>query len=339
MWTTAACSACNLASEHDAPFTVEARRDTPPVIGPKPNPERQSRSRPDRKCLARLAPFGKQRRCGDRTGATRQGLGFDAALVGPNIPAAVDPTGHEIDVGPSCKSWIVAKRTPPALYVDRCDVIAQHHHVRHSDHGKADTGLARVPLELCLRDKVSHWLKVDLRSVRGEPSLREAGTGSEPEVLPFSYDSELGGQPYAAQRGVSAEQSDRSVAIEVSDREALGGVAWRLDEHNAVGADAGATRADSPDGLGLLEAAGWFRSRVDEHEVVAGTGELVKTPSIASHHTFPVTDHQRSRHTIQTASRTMRLDILLSPSVRSTNTIGISAIRNPFFHALKLISI
>ncbi len=45
------------------------------------------------------------------------------------------------------------------------------------------------------------------------------------------------------------------------------------------------------------------------------------------------------RHTIQTASRTIAFDILLCPSVRSTNTIGISTIRNPRFHARMLISI
>ena len=39
--------------------------------------------------------------------------------------------------------------------------------------------------------------------------------------------------------------------------------------------------------------------------------------------------HQRSRQTIQTASRTIALDILLVPSVRSTKTIGISTIRKP----------
>ena len=53
----------------------------------------------------------------------------------------------------------------------------------------------------------------------------------------------------------------------------------------------------------------------------------------------PSTPHQRRRQTIQTASRTIDLDILLVPSVRSTKTIGISTIRNPRFQARKLISI
>ena len=46
-----------------------------------------------------------------------------------------------------------------------------------------------------------------------------------------------------------------------------------------------------------------------------------------------------SRGTIHTASRTMAPVILLDPSVRSTNTMGISLSLNPFRHALTLISI
>ena len=53
----------------------------------------------------------------------------------------------------------------------------------------------------------------------------------------------------------------------------------------------------------------------------------------------PRNDHQRSRQTIQTASRTIEFDILLVPSVRSTKTIGISAILKFRFQARKLISI
>src|SRR4051794_9458814 len=53
----------------------------------------------------------------------------------------------------------------------------------------------------------------------------------------------------------------------------------------------------------------------------------------------PRSDHQRRRQTIQTASRTIDFDILLVPSVRSTKTMGISAIRKFRFHARKLISI
>src|SRR5207245_5993210 len=45
------------------------------------------------------------------------------------------------------------------------------------------------------------------------------------------------------------------------------------------------------------------------------------------------------RGTIHTASRTMVLFILLCPSVRSTNTIGISFNVNPLRHALTVISI
>src|SRR5918998_1445515 len=50
-------------------------------------------------------------------------------------------------------------------------------------------------------------------------------------------------------------------------------------------------------------------------------------------------DCSRSHQTIQIASRTIRLFILLCPSTRSVKTIGISTRRNPFFQARKLISI
>lgn len=47
----------------------------------------------------------------------------------------------------------------------------------------------------------------------------------------------------------------------------------------------------------------------------------------------------RRRQTRQTASRTIRFDILLSPRLRSTNMMGISPMRKPRFQARKLISI
>ena len=99
-------------------------------------------------------------------------------------------------------------------------------------------------------------------------------------------------------------------------------------------------RAELADHLRILQATSRLRTRIHEYEVVSRAGQFVEPPSVEAHvQTRPVIDHHRSRHTIHTASRTMRFDILLSPSVRSTKTIGISAIWNPFFHALKLISI
>ena len=44
-------------------------------------------------------------------------------------------------------------------------------------------------------------------------------------------------------------------------------------------------------------------------------------------HTLPAIRHHRIRQTIQIASRTIRFDILLTPTFRSTNTIGISTTR------------
>ena len=54
---------------------------------------------------------------------------------------------------------------------------------------------------------------------------------------------------------------------------------------------------------------------------------------------LPKAARKRSFHTFQTASRMIRFDILDWPSVLSTNTMGISPMRNPLFHARMLISI
>src|SRR5690606_37852923 len=62
-------------------------------------------------------------------------------------------------------------------------------------------------------------------------------------------------------------------------------------------------------------------------------------PQKISNHSFPNMASSLSFQTFQTASRMIFFDILDSPNVRSTNTMGISASLKPFFHARKLISI
>ena len=106
----------------------------------------------------------------------------------------------------------------------------------------------------------------------------------------------------------------------------------------------------------------FFDARVKEDEVISRTrhlhercaAQLAQVPRVSSHgvesldcerkdyhasYARPVIPHQRRRQTIQIASRTIRFDIFDSPSVRSWNTIGISAMRKSRFHARKLISI
>ena len=54
---------------------------------------------------------------------------------------------------------------------------------------------------------------------------------------------------------------------------------------------------------------------------------------------MPTKAHHLSRQTIQTASRTMRPDILLWPSLRSLKVMVIYRMRNPFRQARNDISI
>src|SRR2546427_506563 len=109
------------------------------------------------------------------------------------------------------------------------------------------------------------------------------------------------------------------------------GVQADRDTHRVRGPDRGAQQ-DEPGhrpGSGLDGAAAPDDGAVRPH--LAGLPVYKMTGS--------GNDIIRSRGTIQTASRTMARFILLCPSVRSTNTMGISVSLNPFRHALTLISI
>ena len=75
---------------------------------------------------------------------------------------------------------------------------------------------------------------------------------------------------------------------------------------------------------------------VEEHKVVPRPGHLEERDVAQSR---PISDHHRSLHTIQMASRTIALLIFDVPSVRSVKTIGISTMVNPFRHARTDISI
>ena len=112
-----------------------------------------------------------------------------------------------------------------------------------------------------------------------------------------------------------------------------------LEEDHPIGPDAAAAVAKRSDDLGGFQRPGRLIARIQEDEVVSGPGELPERPALPVHQTRPVSAHQRRRQTIQTASRMIFFDILLAPSVRSTNTIGISTTRNFFRQTLKCISI
>ena len=112
-----------------------------------------------------------------------------------------------------------------------------------------------------------------------------------------------------------------------------------LEEDHSIGTHSSTPVAEGAYCCLPFEEARVFRPSVDKNEVVSGAGHLPERQPLQFHQTLPVMDHQRRRHTIQTASRTIFFDILLVPSVLSTNTMGISTIRKPFRQTLKCISI
>ena len=60
------------------------------------------------------------------------------------------------------------------------------------------------------------------------------------------------------------------------------------------------------------------------HGIVAAAGTPIEKGDQGHGHSFPNRSRRRSSHTFQTASRTIRFDILDSPVSRSVNTMGIS---------------
>ena len=112
-----------------------------------------------------------------------------------------------------------------------------------------------------------------------------------------------------------------------------------LEEDHAISTYSSTPIAEGTNCCATLEKARAFRPGVDEYEVVPGASHFPERQPLQLHQTLPVMAHQRRRHTIQTASRTIFFDILLVPSVLSTNTMGISTIRKPFRQTLKCISI
>jgi len=103
------------------------------------------------------------------------------------------------------------------------------------------------------------------------------------------------------------------------------GLAAKLRQPAPIGAEGVGLHAITPDGkkllmnilddLGALQRPCGLDPHVEDDEVVPRSGHL---PEAAPHdQIFPVSVRQRSRQTIQIASKTIFRDILLCPSVRS----------------------
>ena len=207
--------------------------------------------------------------------------------------------------------------------------------MRNPDRGKRYPALAWTGLDPgCVRRQFEVG-QPDLGLVaRGRTvGADRAGVGQQAEIAGRNQ-LQIDREPRAAQRGVAAHGRARAVRVPVGHpHHARGGVRGQDDQ--PVRAHAGAAVAQPGDaGRGpFVEAR---RAPVEEDEIVPRAGHLVNDgPS----HRRPARAWSRSHQTIQIASRTMRLFILLWPSTRSVKTIGISTSRNPFFQARKLISI
>src|SRR6266513_4990846 len=138
----------------------------------------------------------------------------------------------------------------------------------------------------------------------------------------------------AAEGCVATHGGVGSVGV-VVDHAGRTGMRARPNEHDAVGPDA---RSPGADGLDVFRHPVGRRgyTRVHHDEIVSRSRHFVDRQADQMR---PNQAMSRRRGTFHTASRTMALFILLCPSVRSTNTIGISRSLNPFLHARTLISI
>ena len=112
-----------------------------------------------------------------------------------------------------------------------------------------------------------------------------------------------------------------------------------LQKNDTVRSDPCRAGTELIDGQRLGEPAGGLVAGVEEDEVVSRPAHLVKSPAVRDAHNRPIRAQSLRRQTIHTASRTIPLFILLTPCVRSVNTIGISIALKPFRKALKVISI
>ena len=164
------------------------------------------------------------------------------------------------------------------------------------------------------------------------------------EESPCLGHSEFHRESSAAEAGIATKGGLRAVAVIVAHGDIA--IAHPLEEHNSIGPDARAACSQGSNGLGVFKTCGRPRTLralrgIEHDEVVSRAGDLVKMLAFwpLQHQTLPINPHQRRRQTIQTASRTIFFDILLTPSVRSTKMIGISTRRKPRFQARKDISI
>src|SRR5258708_36509406 len=170
---------------------------------------------------------------------------------------------------------------------------------------------------------------------RGPGSATAVGSGIGLEIhTGWRANPKVRGEGGTAERRVAAHGGVGAVSV-VVDHPGGARMRTRPHEDDAIGADPGAPRAD---GLHVFRRPIGRRghTRIQHDEIVARSRHFVDRQTDQMR---PNQAMSRRRGTFHTASRTMARFILLCPSARSTNTIGISRSLNPFRHARTLISI
>jgi hypothetical protein len=226
------------------------------------------------------------------------------------------------------------ERTSAAVYINIFDVVNAYDQVWYPHLTEGPPLLTRSRNDAGM---LAGWLRVrdlDLRCITAGSGSHShhAGLGDQLE-LTGGHQFQRNRKPSATEGGVPAECSRRAIGIPVRHMHRIGRGGGQKDQ--SIRAHSASPVAERPHLR--WRPAGWVGEAAIEHdEVVARAAHLVEQ---CASHSRPMSDCSLSHQTIQIASRTIRLFILLWPSTRSVNTIGISFSLNPFFQARKLISI
>jgi hypothetical protein len=207
--------------------------------------------------------------------------------------------------------------------------------MRNADSGEAECrfiGSSRNGTKL--RSHLDDGLQVDFWAAVDETRRNNACISPDPQIA-IGHTAGSLEKPHGAKRRIATELAERAVTIVVANRCAITDGAKQND---SVSANTGSPRAKPPDDWFGGELACVTVCEVEEDEIIPRAAQLPESSSGACQ-TCLVICHHRRRQTIHTASLTIFFDILLDPSRRSTKTMGISTIRNPFRHARKVISI
>ena len=239
---------------------------------------------------------------GHGAGPAGQRFAFDTPLERAHPPGPISDRRDPVHVGAARRKRLVAAedRTAP-LDVDRGDVRDLKYQVRHRGLGEHRPGLRTLKWYL-KRPGALAVRQGDLGQTGNDPPPVDAGPGREHHVPLSRRHLELDGELGGAQRAVAAHRSLGAVAVPEAEGEVGVPGRGRIQQDDSVGSHPAPPVAGGHDS----RCREVFRVRVtavDHEEIVARPGHLVEHRSRL--HNVPRIARQRSRHTIQIASRTM----------------------------------